>query len=71
MNDIVWLVLKGPTQIKQTAVAIAVGAAVQASATAGSMAVYSSGTVIGQQISGAATSSSAGLVRVNASSTYC
>lgn len=70
-NDIVWLVLKGPTQIKQTAVSIAVGAAVQASATAGSMAVYSSGTVIGQQISGAATAASAGLVRVNASSTYC
>jgi len=70
-NDVVWLVLKGPTQVRQTAVAIAAGAAVQASATAGSMAVYSSGTVIGQQISGAATAAAAGLVRVNASSTYC
>lgn len=69
-NDIVWLVVKGPTAIRQSAAIIAVGAAVQASATAGSMAVYSSGTPIGQNISGAATTASAQSVRVNLSSTY-
>ncbi len=64
-NDIVWLVIKGPTSIKRTAVAINAGVAVQASATAGSIAVLSSGVSLGQQIVGAATSASAGLTRVN------
>jgi hypothetical protein len=64
-NDIVWLVVEGPTQIKRTAVAISAGVAVQLSATAGSIAVLSTGIAIGQQIVGAATSASAGLTRVN------
>jgi hypothetical protein len=64
-NDIVWLVMKGPTSIKQTAVAISAGVAVQASATAGSIAVLSTGIAIAQQIVGAATSAAAGLTRVN------
>ena len=52
-NDIVWLVVKGPTQIKQTASAINAGSSVQvASGTAGSIAVKSStnksvGNIIG------------------------
>jgi hypothetical protein len=64
-NDIVWLVMKGPTSIKQTGVAISAGVAVQASATAGSIAVLSTGIAIGQQIVGAATAAAAGLTRVN------
>lgn len=64
-NDIVWLVLKGPVAIKQTAVAINAGVAVQASATAGSMAVLSTGVAIGTQIAGAASAASAVLTRVN------
>lgn len=64
-DDIVWLVVKGPTSVKQTAVSIASGAAIQASATAGSVAVLSSGVAAGQQITGAATPSTAGLIRVN------
>lgn len=64
-NDIVWLVIKGPTSVKQTATSIAAGAAIQASATGGSVAVLSSGTLVGQNIAGAATPSTAGLIRVN------
>lgn len=65
-NDIVWLVVKGPTKIKRTGPAIASGAAVQLSATAGQAAVLSSGTAIAQQIGdGGNTSASAGLTRVN------
>jgi hypothetical protein len=64
-NDIVWLVVKGPTSAKQTAVSIAAGAQVQASATAGQIAVMSTGTTIGQQIVGAASPASSGQVRVN------
>lgn len=64
-NDIVWLVIKGPTSVKQTGTSIAAGAAIQASATAGSVAVLSSGPLVGQNISGAATPSTAGLIRVN------
>jgi hypothetical protein len=64
-NDIVWLVVKGPTSIKRTAAAVNAGVAVQASATAGSIATLSTGIAIGQQIVGANTSASAGLTRVN------
>lgn len=64
-NDIVWLVVKGPTSIKRTAAAVNAGVAVQASATAGSIATVSTGIAIGQQIEGANTSASAGLTRVN------
>lgn len=64
-NDIVWLVVKGPTSVKRTAAAVNAGVAVQLSATAGSIATLSSGIAIGQQIEGANTSASAGLTRVN------
>lgn len=64
-NDIVWLVVEGPTQIKRTAAAINAGVAVQLSSTAGSIIVLSSGIAVGQQIVGSNTSASAGLTRVN------
>lgn len=64
-NDIVWIVLKGPTSVKRTAAAVNAGVAVQVSATAGSIATLSTGIAIGQQIEGANTSASAGLTRVN------
>lgn len=64
-NDIVWLVVEGPTSIKRTAAAVNSGVAVQLSATAGSIATLSTGIAIGQQIEGANTSASAGLTRVN------
>jgi len=53
LNDIVWVVIKGPTSIKQTAVAINTGLAVEVSATAGSVMTVASGAKIGQQIAGA------------------
>jgi hypothetical protein len=65
-NDIVWLVVKGPTSIKRTAAAISAGAAVQASSTGGSIVAQTgTNTVIGQQIAGAASAASVGLTRVN------
>jgi hypothetical protein len=67
-NDIVWVVVKGPTSIKRTAAAINAGAAVQASSTAGSVVAATTGTVIGQQIVGANTAATAGLTRINVTS---
>jgi len=65
-NDIVWLVVKGPTAAKQTAAAINAGVAVKVSGTAGSVIAHGgSGTVIGQQIAGANSAASIGLTRVN------
>jgi hypothetical protein len=64
-NDIVWVVVKGPTSIKRTAAAINAGVAVQASATAGSIVTATSGTVIGQQIAGTNSTAAVGLTRVN------
>jgi hypothetical protein len=65
-NDIVWLVVKGPTSIKQTAAAISAGAAVQASSTAGSIVAQTgTNTVLGQQIAGSASAAAVGLTRVN------
>jgi hypothetical protein len=64
-NDIVWLVVKGPTSIKRTAAAINAGVAVQASSTGGSIVAATTGTVIGQQIAGANTAATAGPTRVN------
>jgi hypothetical protein len=67
-NDIVWLVVKGPTSAKQTAAAINAGVAVKSGTggTAGSiLAQGGSGTVIGQQIGGANTAASVGLTRIN------
>lgn len=64
-NDIVWLVVKGPTKVKQTAAAINAGAAVKLSATAGSAAATGSTKSIGQQIAGANSAAAVGLTRVN------
>lgn len=64
-NDIVWLVVKGPTSAKQTASAINAGVAVQLSSTAGSIATLSTGIAAGQQIVGSNTAAAAGLTRVN------
>lgn len=66
-NDVVWVVVKGPTSIKQTGVAIALGAAVQVSATGGQIAVLSTGIAVGQQIAGANSAAAVGLTRVNLS----
>lgn len=52
-NDIVWVVIKGPTSIKKTtAAAINTGLAVEVSSTAGSIQTVNTGTRIGQQIAG-------------------
>jgi hypothetical protein len=64
-NDIVWLVVKGPADVKQTNVAIVAGAQVQVSATAGQIATLSGGLCIGQQIEGANSSAAVQLTRVN------
>lgn len=65
-NDIVWLVVKGPVTIaKATGTAIAAGAAVQVTGTAGAVTARSTGTIIGQQIAGAEAASGATSVRVN------
>lgn len=64
-NDIVWLVVKGPCKVKQTASAINAGVAVKVSATAGSAAATGSTKSIGQQIAGANSAAAVGLTRVN------
>jgi hypothetical protein len=64
LNDIVWVVIKGPTSIKQTAVAINTGLAVEVSATAGSVMTVASGAKIGQQIAGANSTAAVQLTRV-------
>lgn len=73
-NDIVWLVVKGPTSIKQTAAAINAGVAVHASGTAGSVCnaagAGASTVAIGQQIAGSNSAASVGLTRVNLMSDY-
>lgn len=67
-NDIVWLVVKGPVDVKQTAAAVNAGAVVQVSATAGSVVTLSTGFPIGQQIEGGNTTAAAQLTRVNLAS---
>ena len=64
-NDIVWLVVKGPCAVKQTAAAITKAAFVGPS-TAGSVATAASAAVaIGQQIAGADTTAAVQSVRIN------
>lgn len=63
-DDIVWLVVKGPTSIQRTAAAVNAGAAVQPSTTPGSIQAGTS-PVIGQCIESANTSASAGATRIN------
>jgi hypothetical protein len=65
-NDIVWLVVKGPTTIsKATGSAVAAGAVVQVTGTAGAVTTRSTGTPVGQQIAGAEAASGATSVRIN------
>lgn len=66
-NDIVWLVVKGPTSIKQTAAAINAGVAVELAASGandGRILTRSTGIAIGQQIAGANSAAAVGLTRV-------
>lgn len=65
-NDIVWLVVKGPTTVRQTAVSIVKGKGISPSATAGSVVTGSASAgdqVCGQKL--AETSAANALVRVN------
>jgi hypothetical protein len=61
-NDIVWLVVNGPTSIRQSAAIIGANAAV-APATSGNVAAWASGVSIGQNI-GLATTAALQLTRV-------
>ena len=69
-NDVVWLVVKGPTSAKQTASAIGAGAVVGSSGTAGSVAAFSTGAVLGTQLVGASKSDSGTLCRINLANSY-
>lgn len=66
-NDIVWLVVKGPTSVQSSGTAIAAGVNIQVDGTtAGRVAVKSTGVAIGSQIAGASVGGTAGaLVRIN------
>lgn len=73
-NDIVWLVVKGPTSVKQTAAAINAGVGAHVSGTAGSVSAAAgagaSTAPIGQQIAGSNSAAAVGLTRVNLQSDY-
>lgn len=65
-NDIVWLVVKGPTTMsKLTGAAVAAGAAVEMSATAGTAQTATTLTKIGFQIAGASVASATTAMRIN------
>ena len=66
-NDIVWLVVKGPTSVqKADSTSIAAGATVEMSSTTGKVVTQSSGVAIGQNIAGAAVATAANtLIRIN------
>lgn len=65
-NDIVWLVVKGPTSIQSSGTAIAAGAAIEVTGTAGRVTTKSAGATVANQIAGASVGGTAGaLVRVN------
>ena len=66
VNDIVWLVVKGPCSVRVTATSIGANVAIEPSGTAGSAAVRASATAIGQNIG--FTNAAAGLMRANISS---
>jgi len=65
-NDIVWLVVKGPCSVRQSAAIVGANAAV-APATIGNVAAWSTGLAIGQNI-GLATTAALQLLRVNIAS---
>jgi hypothetical protein len=65
-NDIVWLVVKGPTSVQSNGTAIAAGAAIEVTGTAGRVITRSTGVLVASQIAGASVGGTAGaLVRVN------
>lgn len=65
-NDIVWLVVKGPTSIQSSGTAIAAGAVVEVTGTAGRATTKSAGVTVASQIAGESVGGTAGaLVRVN------
>jgi hypothetical protein len=65
-NDIVWLVVKGPCSIQSGGTAVAAGAAIEVTGTAGRIATRATGKHIASQIAGASAGATAGaLVRVN------
>jgi hypothetical protein len=65
-DDIVWIVLKGPTEVKKiTSAAINTGITVEVSNTAGSVQAFGSGVRIGQQIAGANVLAATPSARVN------
>lgn len=66
VNDIVWLVVKGPTQIKTTAAAVAAGRPVEISGTTGQVVQRSTGTPVGSHLGTSASSTTADtMIRVN------
>lgn len=68
-NDIIWLVVKGPTSIQSSGTAIAAGAAIEVTGSAGQVTTKSSGVAIGCQIAGSSVGGTAGaLVRANVTS---
>ena len=69
-NDVIWIVVKGPTSVRQSAAtSLASGAKIELTGTAGKMQAQSSGTTIGTQIAGAASTTADANVRCNLIST--
>lgn len=65
-DDIVWLVVKGPTSVQSAGTAVAAGAAIEVAGTSGRIQTKATGAVIGTSVAGASAGGSAGaLVRVN------
>jgi hypothetical protein len=65
-NDIVWVVMKGPTSVQSAGTAVAAGGVVEVTGTAGRIQTRSSGSIIGTQLNGASVGGTAGaLIRVN------
>lgn len=65
-NDVAWLVIKGPTSFRQSAsTSLASGAKVELTGSAGKMQAVNTGTPLGIQIAGAATTTADANVRVN------
>jgi hypothetical protein len=64
--DIVWLVVKGPTSIQSSGTAIAAGAAIEVTSTAGRILTKNTGVTIANQIANDSVGGTAGaLVRSN------
>lgn len=65
-NDIVWLVVKGPTSIQSSGTAIAAGAVIEVTGTAGRVTTKNTGVTVASQIAGDSVGGTAGaLVRAN------